>query len=133
MRNERVSSFGTDVGPVPVAAGASGVEADRLKGEDCAAKLSEKRVKKLDEIGFDAAPTWQDRYNELKEYKSKHGDCDVPLNQGPLGLWVSIQRKHKYKLLSKERVQLLNEIGLQSVLYQRIWFDERWQSSTSLT
>ena len=75
------------------------------------------------------------RYNELKEYKSKHGDCDVPLNQGPLGLWVSIQRKHKYKLLSKERVQLLNEIGLQSVLYQLSadMIRERWQSSTSLT
>ena len=119
MRNERVSSLGTDVDPVPVAAGASSVEANRLKGGDGASELSEERVKKLDDLGFNCrttsgvAPTWQDRYNELKEYKSKHGDCNVPLNQGPLGLWVSIQRKHKYTLLSKERVQLLNEIGLQ--------------------
>ena len=81
--------------------------------------LSKKRIQQLDELGFNwgttrgSSPTWQDRYNELKEYKKEHGDCNVPLNHGPLGLWVSIQRKVRTRLLSKERIQLLNEIGFE--------------------
>jgi len=78
-------------------------------------KLSEERVRELDDLDFDGgttSPTWQDRYNELVMYKREHGDCNVPPSHGSLGLWVTIQRKNRARLLSKERVQLLNEIGL---------------------
>jgi len=63
---------------------------------------------------------WKQRFNELKTYKKKHGDCLVPqrYEQNPkLGRWVSVQRKEYKKLLNgenafitEERIDQLNEI-----------------------
>ena len=81
-------------------------------------KLSDERVKLLDEIGFvwrvmdeDA---WGKNYKLLKAYSAKNGDCLVPMKHKvegvALGRWVSRQRYRKDKL-TDERVKLLDEIG----------------------
>lgn len=93
--------------------------------------MTETKVQELEGIGFlwnvrDARTPWHVRLEELKEYKKKHGDCDVPnnwLDNQPLSSWVSKQRQ-QYKLysrraggvstschLTKERVGQLNELG----------------------
>lgn len=64
---------------------------------------------------------WYDRFQELSEYKEKHGDCMVPQKYAPnpsLGIWVNKQRM-EYKLLqdgekssmTPERLSALRSIG----------------------
>ena len=36
--------------------------------------------------------SWDEKYNQLVEYRKKHGDCNVPRKDGSLGIWVSNQR-----------------------------------------
>lgn len=62
---------------------------------------------------------WSMKYQELKQYNAKNGDCKVPKNYGPLGSWVDNQRTHyrKYKegkksSLSADRIDKLNRIGM---------------------
>jgi len=61
---------------------------------------------------------WKLRYEELLKYKEEYGNIVVPLNYGPLGRWVSNQRKY-YRIaksgqeqtyLTDERMQLLDDI-----------------------
>jgi len=64
---------------------------------------------------------WNDRFNELLEYKKEHGDCLVPQRypQNPqLGVWVNKQRA-EYKLfkegkkssMTQERINALESVG----------------------
>ena len=76
-----------------------------------------------DGIGFNWTPPrggsriypkvpWETRFNELIQYKAKHGDCKVPRSQGPLGRWVRQQREvYKKGKLSQYRIDRLNGIG----------------------
>jgi Helicase associated domain len=85
--------------------------------------LTSDRIKKLEEIGFLFRPheeSWMDKFEELKEYNSLHGNCLVPTRDNAykeLGPWVSKQRclyRHRQKgvanSLTDERIHLLNEI-----------------------
>ena len=55
---------------------------------------------------------WDARFNELLKYKAKHGDCNIPLRQGLLGSWVSIQRReYKNGKISQDRIDRLDGIG----------------------
>jgi len=81
-------------------------------------KLSEDRVRRLDELGFDwgtarAAPsTWDNRAEELARYKAEHGHCTVPQSQGTLGSWVNTQRQaYKKSKLSEAQVRRLDDLG----------------------
>ena len=67
------------------------------------------------------AKIWNQRLEELKEYKEKHGNCNVPRGYSankPLGEWVRTQRK-QYRLkqegrkstMTKARIDQLNAIG----------------------
>ncbi|HEY5234430.1 MAG TPA: Helicase associated domain protein, partial [Verrucomicrobiae bacterium] len=90
-----------------------------------AGKLSAEKERLLTEIGFARAlqqttahgvnRAWNDWFNELVQYKAKHGDCKVPTrgNENPrLGVWVSNQRQlKKYGKLEPERARMLSEIG----------------------
>ena len=68
------------------------------------------------------------RYQELKEYKARTGDCNVPMRKGQpqLGEWVGQQRK-AYKLkkegkqsaMTEERMEKLNKIGFTWQLRKR--------------
>lgn len=69
----------------------------------------------------EANGSWENWIKELRKYKDKHGDIDVPLkychNPG-LGAFVNRQRTEYRKLqqglqtsLTQERIQSLNEMG----------------------
>ena len=84
-------------------------------------KLSQDRIDRLNVVGFDWMPPrgagskerpWEIRFNELVQYKAKHGDCNVPRSRGQLGRWVHNQReKYKTGKLSQDRIDRLNGIG----------------------
>ena len=78
-------------------------------------KISEKRFKLLDKIGFVWDPyedEWQKKYRELIEYIDKNGNSMVPVNHPSLGDWVSRQRHlQKKENLPEERLKLLSDIG----------------------
>ena len=52
---------------------------------------------------------WLTAYEELKEYKTKHGHCNVPTKLGSLGMWVSTQRREYRKLVDGERSLMTDE------------------------
>ncbi|KAL7447868.1 hypothetical protein ACHAWC_000168, partial [Mediolabrus comicus] len=98
--------------------GSLGYWVDRQRQARRNGKLSKERIQLLDEIGFvwitrNANTPWMDRYDELVAFKEKYGDTLVPVRRsGPLGLWVDKQRQaYRKGELSKERIQLLDEIG----------------------
>ena len=65
---------------------------------------------------------WNSRLEELKEYKSTHGDCNVPLGQGRLGEWVHTQRRFYSKgKLPQERIHALEEVGFVWDLKDKLW------------
>ena len=58
--------------------------------------LAQDRIDRLNSVDFkwaqrEAAVPWESRFNELVQYKAKHGDCNVPGSQGKLGTWVNNQ------------------------------------------
>jgi hypothetical protein len=91
--------------------------------------LTEERIQKLNEIGFEWSVTkvfWDERFKDLKAFEKEHGHWRVPGKYDKnsathqLALWVSKQRQG-YKLLqqgkkgfiTEERIQKLNGIGLE--------------------
>jgi len=88
--------------------------------------MSEERIQALEDIGFSWGPKddiWQHRFNELKAYRDKYGNCNVPQqwSENPqLGKWVNRQR-YQYRLyqegkkarMSEERIQALEGINFQ--------------------
>ncbi len=78
--------------------------------------LSEDRIRRLDEIGFEwdsVGAQWENWFRELLAYKVEHGDTEVPARWGDgLGSWVANQKQRK-KLgkLTEERIQQLDGIG----------------------
>mmetsp|Transcript_1335 Transcript_1335/g.1924 ORF Transcript_1335/g.1924 Transcript_1335/m.1924 type:complete len:706 (-) Transcript_1335:274-2391(-) len=89
--------------------------------------MSNARVEKLEALGFawsirmEPEKMWNQRYNELKAYKSKYGDCLVPqrFSKNPrLGTWVNTQRRHyklliegKHSCITPARVEALQDLG----------------------
>ncbi|KAL7501508.1 hypothetical protein ACHAWT_010082 [Skeletonema menzelii] len=89
--------------------------------------MTQEKIDQLEEIGFvwnirAARTQWSRSFDELKEYKEKHGDCNVPKKwtENPkLSSWVTRQRS-QYKLysagklcdLTEEKVDKLTELGL---------------------
>lgn len=86
--------------------------------------LSEDRVEKLRAIDFIFdlhKAVWMEKYDELLEYRSYHGDCIVPLeypSMPTLGVWVDQQRQHysrrangrEQHSMTDERIELLDAI-----------------------
>jgi len=105
-------------------------------------QITEERVKSLNEIGFvwSLHTDWKVRYEELKKYKAKYGDCFVRHTDEHKGLakWNEKQRsQYKYytdgkkSQLTAERVQLLNELGfvwsIRSSSINRVDWEDRYQ------
>eukprot|EP00804_Cyclotella_cryptica_P007433 CCRYP_002623-RA/>CCRYP_002623-RA protein AED:0.44 eAED:0.50 QI:0/0/0/1/0/0/2/0/131 len=72
--------------------------------------------KALNEIGFvwsqfDIA--WEQRFAKLKEFKTKHNNCNVPQGQNSgLSWWVQAQRAaNSNKTICPERKKALDDIG----------------------
>ena len=60
----------------------------------------------------DTTRKWNPRFKELLDYRSGHGDCDVPVSQGKFGLWVSTHRQaYRAGSLVQDRINRLNSIG----------------------
>ena len=83
-------------------------------------KLTLEQERRLTNLGleWDEAKlhkTWNERYDELLEYKNQNGHCNVPqtFKANPtLGKWVIGQRHLKHKgQLSNDRVRKLDRIG----------------------
>lgn len=81
-------------------------------------RISREQEEKLAALGFDWNPTeslWKDKFNALKRYKEKYGDCNIPdqWKENPsLGQWVGYQRKKKESgNLSKDQINKLTAIG----------------------
>lgn len=89
--------------------------------------LTADRVRKLEDIGFvwsvrpDPVEAWATKFDELKAYKKKKGDCLVPQRYHgnmQLGTWVHTQRRHfklmregKKSSMTKEKIEKLNSVG----------------------
>jgi hypothetical protein len=77
--------------------------------------LEEWRFDLLSKIGFDFNPfetRWNEKYQELIEFKEIYGHCNVPTNTKvykKLGVWVQTQRQYR-ETLSKEKQVKLEEI-----------------------
>lgn len=92
-------------------------------------KLSREHIDRLESIGLPLVSKlpktpWGTRFDELVEYKSKHGDTDVPEGCG-LGYWVRWQRQRfRRGELSQERVDRLDGIGFE-------WKRNGWMPSSN--
>ena len=119
----------------------------RLLKEGTSSRISDDRIQKLESIGFQWYPRldrdtvqWDARFQELKKYKEKHGNCNVPKKHGSLGGWVDNQRR-AYRLLkegkaarmSDEHIQKLESIGFQWSCNQRQDSDAIMQLTTNNT
>lgn len=61
-------------------------------------EMTSLKIRFLNEIQFPFTSTrvkvpWEERFEELKRFKDKYGNCSVPRGyQGRLGIWVQNQR-----------------------------------------
>eukprot|EP00978_Attheya_sp_CCMP212_P032001 scaffold122974_cov53-Attheya_sp.AAC.3 len=78
------------------------------------------RVEKLERIGFTliCRTTWDQRFQELVDFKKINGHTNVPQKSGQLGNWVDTQRRAfrqlkegKHTPLANDRREKLNSIG----------------------
>ena len=81
--------------------------------------LAQGRIDRLISIGFKWALVvkgplvpWETRFEELVQYKAKHGHCDEPQKQGKLGTWA-VKQRHLYLAgsLAQDRICALDSIG----------------------
>mmetsp|Transcript_47076 Transcript_47076/g.114905 ORF Transcript_47076/g.114905 Transcript_47076/m.114905 type:complete len:110 (+) Transcript_47076:1366-1695(+) len=86
--------------------------------------MSDDRIAALEKLGFvwnSHDEVWEERLNELKQYKSIFSDTNVPSNYQPnpkLAIWVKRQRRQRKFLLEGKkstmttyRCHRLEEIG----------------------
>jgi superfamily II DNA or RNA helicase len=100
--------------------------------------ISDEQIQRLDALGFTwqhrERGAWEDRYQELIEFKEKHGHCNVPFEYkevSKLGKFVNAMRSHKTAgTLSQERIELLEQIGFQwSGEVKEAFFTDKWEDS----
>ena len=87
--------------------------------------MTQQRVDDLCRLGFtwairDSHTSWEDRFNELKEFYNVNGHCNVPkiyAKNPSLGYWVNEQRfqyrrltKKKSSYMTDDKIQALNEL-----------------------
>ena len=126
----------------------------RLLEEGKSSHMSDDHIQKLESIDFQwslkyrlpiqlnngGINQWDARFQELKKYKGKHGDCNVPRKHGWLGSWVQSQRRSyrwvkegKSSSMSDDRIQKLESIGFQWSCSRRRDSDAIMQSTTNNT
>ena len=82
--------------------------------------LSARRI--VDRLGV----TWDERYGELKRYKERFGDCNVPAHSvgeyRQLGSWVNKNRTEQSNgTLSTDRKARLDELGFIWDAHESAW------------
>ena len=67
--------------------------------------------------------SWKQRINDLKEFKKKHGHCDVPFRYQPnptLGHWVAnIRHAKKFDTLAEDKFLILDALGFSWIIKQQ--------------
>jgi len=65
-------------------------------------------------------PTWDERYEQLKQFKKEYGHVNVPYQNGQLGQWVHIQRRQYKRYVAGEstpttptKIKKLESIGFE--------------------
>lgn len=83
------------------------------------ANLTEDQLKKLEELGVNwyreaYAKLWDKRFEELKDFKNRHGHLNVKKSDGiKLYAWVLAQRNAVKKgIISTDKLKKLTDIGL---------------------
>jgi hypothetical protein len=99
----------------------------RLHLEEKKSRMTTFRINDLESLDFDwgvCVTAWEDRLNELSDYRKIHGHCNVPHNYNEdsnLGKWVTKQRS-QYRLHAKGktshnmttvRIQELESLGFE--------------------
>ncbi len=100
-------------------------------------KLSSERLEKLKLINFFKEEnntikldnSWLEKYELAKQYYLKYGDLLIPqnyvINGIRLGAWINNQRNlYKAGKLSKERIEMLEHIGMVWTTYKKNRYDE---------
>eukprot|EP00978_Attheya_sp_CCMP212_P048337 scaffold506353_cov59-Attheya_sp.AAC.1 len=83
----------------------------RLLKEGKASPLTSDRGEQLESIGLElprrrTGPPWDERFEELVDFKKIKGHMNVPQGSGPLGRWVSDQR-HAFRRLKEGKASPL--------------------------
>jgi len=78
--------------------------------------------------------TWEEKFQLLVEYKTKHKTIRVPKNSDPtLGSWIIYQRRnYRQGKLSKDRLQQLNSIGFVWQIRQTQMQNATWEEKFQL-
>jgi len=96
----------------------------RKKEQGQATSLTDERINDLLEIGFvfkagktpvvasKIKKTWDERFQELLEFKEEHGHTIVPQHSGPLGSWVKGQRSDYKRMKAGEKTSFTPEKAL---------------------
>jgi hypothetical protein len=119
------------------------------KGKNTNSNLSQGRIERLEEIGFqwkgvDHDDAFEKRCSDLTAFNEEHGHCNVPAkcaNNPSLGRWCSNMRKAYKKIqkgikansnLWKDRIERLEEIGFQwKGVYNHDAFEKRCSNLTA--
>eukprot|EP00526_Cylindrotheca_closterium_P000992 CAMPEP_0113660858 /NCGR_PEP_ID=MMETSP0017_2-20120614/33127_1 /TAXON_ID=2856 /ORGANISM="Cylindrotheca closterium" /LENGTH=880 /DNA_ID=CAMNT_0000575527 /DNA_START=152 /DNA_END=2795 /DNA_ORIENTATION=+ /assembly_acc=CAM_ASM_000147 len=100
------------------------------------AKLSDTQIKLLDDIGFEWESVltdvlWMEKYNELVDFKNKHGHLLVAYNAGTIYQWMHEQRqrregRNRRSPLSEEQIKLLDDIEFpwKADRYDSQWYNK---------
>lgn len=95
-----------------------------------AKKLSEDRIKLLNDIGFiwnrSKGVSFEERVSAIKEYKKKYGTCNVALSGEYESLyhWVRTTRRNKKKgKLTEEQIAILDKIGFCWDVKEAVWLE----------
>ena len=100
----------------------------KLKALRRHSNLTDEREEQLDELGFvwdTHQAAWDDKFEELKQWKERNGHSSVPLHdpEKSLAIWVKVQRRQynlfhsssfeerKKSTITEDRIEKLNRIG----------------------
>mmetsp|Transcript_9896 Transcript_9896/g.19228 ORF Transcript_9896/g.19228 Transcript_9896/m.19228 type:complete len:367 (-) Transcript_9896:194-1294(-) len=88
------------------------------------------RIEKLTKVGafVRKMPTlWDQRFEELRQYKESHGHCEPPIDYPHLGVWTLLQRFNLAEM-PKERVEMLDSLGFNWNCNKRNRSDDQWNA-----
>jgi len=80
----------------------------RLLKEGKHSTFTNDKLEKTESIRFDFGRPWDQRFEELVGFKKINGHVNVPQGLGPLGRWVSEQRRQYCRLKEGKRSSLSN-------------------------
>ena len=81
--------------------------------------MTDEKLQHLSDMGFEWSvkkerqdAMWNQRFEELREFKEEHGHCRVPKSSGKLGTWVRHMRSAAQRPKCNEKIEKLKAVGL---------------------